>query len=190
MFQRCFLMLFCSGMVGIAVASSVSPEFRVAHGLLPIVKGQSVTSLQPYRGEFRILSTKRYTQDEQAKFSPVDYAVSWGTLAQSALADQIHARQYDRFLNWQLKTLPVAPQQAMQMVSNIHIIPANPKMAVQIQQVKKGDLVRLMGDLVEVRDQNLVWRSSLTRDDVGEGACELFRVKSIQWLENSKNGHS
>ena len=75
----------------------------------------------------------------------------------------------------------------MQMVSNMHIIPANPKIAKDIQKVKRGDLVRLKGELVEVKDQDLVWTSSLTPTDTGDGACEVFRVSSIQWIEKVKS---
>jgi hypothetical protein len=95
--------------------------------------------------------------------------------------------QYDRFLNWKIDKLPVPPKQAMQMVSNMHIIPANPKIAQEIKKVKRGDLVRLHGELVEVKDKDLVWTSSLTPTDLGEGACELFRVNSIQWIEKVRS---
>jgi hypothetical protein len=43
----------------------------------------------------------------------------------------------------------------------------------------------MQGDLVEVKSDDLVWRSSLRPDDVGDGACEVFRVDSIQWLEQN-----
>lgn len=82
--------------------------------------------------------------------------------------------------------VPVPQKQAMMMVSNMHIIPANPQIAKQITQVKRGDLVRLKGDLVEVKDKDLVWTSSLTPTDTGDGACEVFRVSSIQWIEKVK----
>ncbi|MEZ7922714.1 MAG: hypothetical protein QMB80_05010, partial [Acinetobacter towneri] len=68
-----------------------------------------------------------------------------------------------------------------------HIIPANPKIAKDIQKVKRGDLVRLKGELVEVKDHDLVWTSSLTPTDTGDGACEVFRVSSIQWIEKVKS---
>lgn len=165
-------------------ASNSGVEYNIANGLAPAVKGQSISVLKSFQGDFRILSTKKYQDDEQAKFSPIDYAVSWGLFAHPYFARQINVRQYDRFLNWKMKTLPVAPEQAMQMVSNMHIIPASPDIAKQIQQVKRGDLVRLQGELVEVKDRNLVWRSSLTNTDVGDGGCELFRVHSIQWIEH------
>lgn len=182
-----FALVLCSLMCALpAYASQISADYNISRGLAPSVKGQSITTLQPYTGEFRILGTKQYKKDAQAKFSPVDYAVSWGILAHPQYAQQIYVRQYDRFLNWKLAILPVSPEQAMQMVSNIHIVPASPQIAQQIKSVKRGDLVKLNGDLVEIRDKKLVWRSSLKTDDVGEGACELFRVRSIEWLEKTK----
>ncbi|MDR9777767.1 hypothetical protein RJJ65_35115, partial [Rhizobium hidalgonense] len=77
----------------------------------------------------------------------------------------------------------IAPKQAMQLVSNIHIIPANPRIAAALKRVKQGDLVQLNGDLVEVDDHGWKWTSSLSRNDVGDGACELLRVQSIQWVK-------
>ena len=106
--------------------------------------------------------------------------------AKPEIARKISVDQYDRYLNWKIDKLPVPANQAMQMVSNMHIIPANPKIAQQIKQVKRGDLVQLKGELVEVRDKDLVWKSSLTPTDTGDGACELFRVNSIQWIEKQK----
>ena len=162
-------------------------ERNIAKGLPPVVKGQSIEVLQPFKGDFRILGSKTYQHDAQAKFSPIDYAVSWGLFAEPEIARHITVNQYDRYLNWKIDRLPVPAEQAMQMVSNMHIIPANPKIAKDIQKVKRGDLVRLKGELVEVKDQDLVWTSSLTPTDTGDGACEVFRVSSIQWIEKVKS---
>ena len=164
--------------------ASTSSEYNIANGLLPVEKDQSISVLQPFQGNFRILGSKIYHNDEQAKFSPIDYAVSWGLFAQPEIARHISVKQYDRYLNWKIAKLPVPAEQAMQMVSNMHIIPANPEIAQQIKQVKRGDLVYLKGDLVEIKDKDLVWKSSLTPTDTGDGACELFRVQSIHWVEN------
>ena len=168
-------------------ASNSGAEYNIANGLAPEVTWQSISPLKAFRGDFRILSTKSYSQDEQAKFSPIDYAVSWGLFAEPEIARHITVNQYDRYLNWKIDRLPVPAEQAMQMVSNMHIIPANPQIAKDIQKVKRGDLVRLKGELVEVKDQDLVWTSSLTPTDTGDGACEVFRVSSIQWIEKVKS---
>ncbi|ENX49711.1 MAG TPA: hypothetical protein DIT34_09125 [Acinetobacter ursingii] len=168
------------------VSASTSSDYNIARGLAPAVKGQSVSVLKPFNGDFRILGSKQYRNDEQAKFSPIDFAVSYGLFAHPEIASQIKINQYDRYLNWSMQTLPVPPDQAMKLVSNMHIIPANPDIAKQITQVKRGDLVRLKGELVEVKDNNLVWTSSLAPGGVGDGACEVFRVHSIQWIERQK----
>ena len=172
--------------IGQAHASTRGAEYNIANGLSPILKDQSISVLQPFYGNFRILGSKLYQDDEQAKFSPIDYEVSWGLFAKPEIARKISVNQYDRYLNWKIDKLPVPANQAMQMVSNMHIIPATPKIAQQIKQVKRGDLVQLKGELVEVRDKELVWKSSLTPTDTGDGACELFRVNSIQWIEKQK----
>lgn len=184
MYKRlCLGALLAASMLQIGVQAN---EYNIAKGLAPIEKGQSIEVLQPFMGEFRILGSKIYTDDAQAKFSPIDYAVSWGLFAQPEIAQSISVNQYDRYLNWKMDRLPVPPEQAMQMVSNMHIIPATPEVAHAIKQVERGDLVRLVGELVEVKDQDLVWTSSLVSDDIGDGACEVFRVNSIEWIEKNK----
>lgn len=180
--KQCLMMGLLAAL-GMSTFASTSSEYNIANGLSPIEKDQSISVLQPFQGNFRILGSKVYQNDEQAKFSPIDYAVSWGLFAQPEIARHISVKQYDRYLNWKIPKLPVPAEQAMQMVSNMHIIPANPKIAEQIKQVKRGDLVYLKGDLVEIKDKNLVWKSSLTPTDTGDGACELFRVQAIHWVE-------
>lgn len=153
-----------------------------------MAKDQSISVLQSFKGDFRILGSKIYTDDEQAKFSPIDYAVSWGLFAQPEIARHITVNQYNRYLNWKMDRVPVPIEQAKQMVSNMHIIPSNPQIAKAIKEVKRGDLVRLQGELVEVRDKDLIWKSSLTPTDTGDGACEVFRVSSIKWIEKVGKG--
>ncbi|GAB01255.1 hypothetical protein ACT4_019_00830 [Acinetobacter sp. NBRC 100985] len=184
--KRLWMSLCMVAVIGQAHASKSDIEYNIANGLLPVAKDQSISVLQPFYGNFRILGSKVYRDDEQAKFSPIDYAVSWGLFANPEIARTISVNQYDRYLNWKMDKVPVPTDIAMQMVSNMHIIPANPEIAQQIKQVKRGDLVQLKGELVEVRDKDLVWKSSLSPTDTGDGACELFRVNSIQWIEKQK----
>lgn len=157
-------------------------QFNIAKGLAP-AQNQQVKVLDQFAGNFRILGRKDYQNDREAQFSPVDFAVSEGLLASKYYYPLIGVRQDNRYLTWSMSKLPLPPKKAMQLVSNIHIIPANPKIAAELKQVKQGDLVNLRGDLVEIDDHGWTWRSSLSRTDVGDGACELLRVQSIQWVE-------
>jgi hypothetical protein len=181
---KSFLLVFMTSILT-SVSLQASTDYNIAKGLAPVSADQSIKNLQSFTGDFRILGSKIYKHDEQAKFSPIDYAVSWGLFAERDIADTIQVKQYDRFLNWKMAKVPVPAEQAMQMVSNMHIIPANPSIAKEIKQVKRGDLVRLMGNLVEIKDKDLVWTSSLTPTDTGDGACEVFKVESIQWIEKA-----
>ena len=46
--------------------------------------------------------------------------------------------------------------------------------------MRPGDVVRIDGQLIEARrDDGSVWRSSMTRDDSGDGACEVVYVRSL-----------
>lgn len=164
-------------------STSHSPEFNIANGLAPVDQHQKISVLEPFNGEFRILGSKEYFSDEQAKFSPIDFAVTRGLFTVPSIARQISINQYDRFLNWKMAKPPIPPQYATQLVSNMHIIPANPEIAKEIKKVKRGDLVRLTGDLVQINDKDLVWKSALDWNGVGDGACKLIRVDSIQWVE-------
>ena len=165
-----------------SLANRPAAQFNIAQGLAP-AQNQQVKVLEQFTGQFRILGRKDYKNDREAQFSPVDFAVSEGVLASRYFYPLIGVQQSNRYLTWRMNTLPMPAKKAMQLVSNIHIIPANPAIAAELKRVKQGDLVQLRGDLVEVDDNGWKWTSSLTRTDVGDGACELLRVQSIQWVK-------
>jgi hypothetical protein len=65
----------------------------------------------------------------------------------------------------------------------MHIIPATPAIAKQCKSLRAGSLVHLRGDLVEATGPGIGrWRSSLSRTDTGNGACELFYVDEIEQI--------
>jgi len=65
--------------------------------------------------------------------------------------------------------------------ANMHMIPSNDVIAKQLEDVRQGQIIHLTGNLVEAKDlkKHWIWRSSLTREDSGAGACELIWVKSL-----------
>jgi hypothetical protein len=59
------------------------------------------------------------------------------------------------------------------------MIPSNDDVERDLLRVRPGEVVRIDGYLVVATKENgSVWRSSLTRKDAGDGACELI------WIEN------
>jgi hypothetical protein len=65
----------------------------------------------------------------------------------------------------------------------MHLIPTTSTLENKIKGVRVGQVVHIVGQLVEARaPDGWHWRSSLTRDDTGAGACELVRVESFDTL--------
>jgi hypothetical protein len=63
----------------------------------------------------------------------------------------------------------------------MHIIPASAMVERVVKSVRRGHIVKLAGYLVEARRADgWIWRSSLTREDTGAGACELIWVTEIE----------
>lgn len=147
-------------------------------------QGVQVKELETYSGEFRILSREDYSSGAEAQFSPVDFAVGWGDMAKPEVYSQIEVSQSNRWYRWHVDHEPPIPLREIETHSaNMHIIPANSEVAKQLKKVKPDDMVYLQGALVEIEMSNgWHWRSSLSREDTGAGACELMRVDQVRWL--------
>jgi hypothetical protein len=65
--------------------------------------------------------------------------------------------------------------------ANNHLIPADDSVRDQIAALRVGSLVKISGFLVEATHPQAdhPWRSSLTRDDTGDGACEIIYVRNV-----------
>ena len=129
----------------------------------------------------RVLSRQNYRFDRGAGLAPLDLALGWGPMSDSAVLDRIEVRQSGRwfYLSWE-SPAPVPEQVAMGHSGNMHLIPADPGVESDLDAVREGELVRLSGYLVDARGpQGFTWNTSLSRDDTGGGSCELFYVERV-----------
>lgn len=141
-----------------------------------------VNTLEAYEGQFRVLSRKAYNSGREAQFSPLDVAVGWGEMARPEIYQQIEIKQRNRWYYWQTDVAPIPVNQISSQSANMHLVPANAEIAQQLQKIDEDDLVYLKGALIEIKSQDgWRWRSSLSRTDTGQGACELMRVDEIRW---------
>ncbi len=142
-----------------------------------------VRVLQTYQGEFRVLSSQNYFTGREAQFSPLDIAVGWADMARPEIYSQVEIKQRNRWYYWQTEHLPIALAQISQQSANMHLVPANDRIAKQFKHIHQHDLLYLKGALIEIRaNDGWRWRSSLSRNDTGSGACEVMRVDEIRWL--------
>jgi hypothetical protein len=59
-------------------------------------------------------------------------------------------------------------------------VPSNSAVAAALDAVNAGDRIRIDGWLVQIDSSDgWRWRSSLTREDSGAGACEVIYVCSV-----------
>jgi hypothetical protein len=151
--------------------------------------GSSVFGIDDYvltrRARFditaRVLGTEPYRLGREADLSPLDLALGWGVMSDTALLDLLKISQSGRWYHWRYKNaLPVPEQQVIASSSNMHMIPARRSIERALKKLRVGDIVTLEGYLVDVdHPSGWNWRTSMSRTDSGNGACEIVYVESV-----------
>ena len=155
---------------------------QTAPGDVPLLRKDDyvVQPMARFAVEARVLSAKRYRRGREADLAPVDLALGWGPMSDQAVLDQLDISQARRFYFWEARRLPIPKRDISRHSANMHLIPATETVREALLKVRPGELVRFSGYLVHVRaSDGWRWRSSLTRDDVGGGACELVWVEEL-----------
>ncbi|MCX7556086.1 hypothetical protein OS187_04490 [Xanthomonadaceae bacterium JHOS43] len=140
-----------------------------------------LTPLARFTIEARVLGREDYRFDAEAALSPMDLALGWGRMSDSAVLDRLDIRQSMRFYSYRWRDQPpVPPREIVASSANMHLVPADGAIARQLKRVRRGDVVRIEGYLIQARRHDgWLWRSSLTRQDSGAGACELVYVTAV-----------
>jgi len=143
----------------------------------------AIAELVPYCETVRVLATENYSLGREADLSPMDVAVGWGIMADPKIYRQFRISQRNRWYYWRAHIMPVPTRQVEIHSANMHLIPATPELASKLKRIGRDDLIRLRGALIEVTaPDGWRWRSSLSREDTGQGACELLLLKDIAWV--------
>jgi len=138
-----------------------------------------LTPLAEFRTESRLLSRLSYRTDAGADLSPLDFALGWGRMSDTAVIEQLNVQQGARFFTYHWADQPpIPPDEIVRSATNVHLIPADAAVSAALARLRAGDVIRLEGLLVEAhRSDGWQWRSSLSREDSGAGACELLLVQ-------------
>jgi len=140
-----------------------------------------LTPLADFDVEARVLAVEKYRTDQGARLSPVDLALGWGPMSDSAVLDHFRVTQGARFFTIYPDEQAIDLKTALLSAANMHLIPATGAVDDQLKSVRPGHIVHLRGQLVRaLGPNNFTWISSLTRTDTGNGACELFYVESLE----------
>jgi hypothetical protein len=142
--------------------------------------GYQIQALARFELDARVLGVEHYRFDRGADLAPVDLALGWGRMSDTAVLDRITISQGARFYHWSTPQYPIPRREIETSSANMHLVPANEEVARQLSAVRRGNMVRLSGYLIEARGADgWRWRSSLTRNDTGNGACELIWVERL-----------
>jgi hypothetical protein len=78
------------------------------------------------------------------------------------------------------QALPIPREAVIEHSANTHVIPADAAVGRQLKRLRVGQVVHLMGFLVNaVRDDGAYIHTSLTRNDTGPGSCEVLLVEQV-----------
>jgi hypothetical protein len=166
------------------VLAKAEPVQTLINRVAPLEKnGFAIKPLARYEITARVLSKESYRWDAGAKLVPVDLTMGWGPMSDSAVLSRIEITQGNRWYNSHIPNVsefPVSMDEVNRHVANMHLIAADNTIAKQIGNVRPGKIVNMRGYLVEVSGKDgFTWRSSLSREDSGGGACELMWVESF-----------
>lgn len=163
----------------IAIADPV--QSMVGGGKIYHQNNYDLQVLAEFSIEARVLAKEHYQTGREADLSPYDFALGWGAMSDSAVLEKLSISQSGRFYFYRWENDPPRPPAEIASHSaNMHLIPTTPAMEKTMKEVRVGQVVRISGQLIEARAADgWHWRSSLTREDTGAGACEVIRVESI-----------
>jgi len=145
----------------------------------------TMTPLAEYKLSGVVVSKKSYSDDWNSKISPTDLAIVWGKLAEPEHSRYIAYRQRNRWYFYEYKAgSPFDASYVITHSANNHVIPANENVRRAIKTIKKKDRVVLKGFLVNIngtyKGRTVIWNTSLSRTDTGNGSCELFYVSKVR----------
>ena len=165
------------GRIAPADPTQTSPAKRAIYR----VGNYELQPLADFAIEARVLGKEVYHADRESDLAPVDLALGWGAMSDSAVLDKLSISQSGRFYAYRWSEAPpLPPQEIVSHSANMHLVPASATIEKQIKAVRPGQVVRIRGQLIEATaPDGWRWRSSLTREDSGAGACELVRVDEI-----------
>lgn len=149
-----------------------------------IFKDFTITPLANFYVKARVLSKEYYNWGRESELSPIDLALGWDKMSDSKILNHIDIWQSGRWYKWKTKHPPISINEIYKSSSNMHIIPENKTIYSIIDSACIGDIVEFEGYLIKAtKKDGWSWKSSLSRTDKGNGACELFFVNYASIIE-------
>ena len=165
---------------GPGVVAALAPEQQKSNQKPFTHNGFSITPLESFEIEARVLSREDYSTGREADLAQTDLALGWGKMSDESILKDIKITQSGRFYFWHVDEFKIPREEIETHSANMHMIPADTHIEKILKTIRKGHIVKISGDLIEAKaSDGWHWKSSLTRTDTGNGACEVVFVKAL-----------
>ncbi len=156
----------------------------VSNRSIALGSGFQAELLYGYRLEGLVVTRQEYRNDATSAISPLDLGIVWGPLASEERLADIDFRTGRRAVFYRADETIADVDEWETMVTNNHLIPANPDVHEALMAIEPGQRVLIGGYLVEVTGDGIApWRSSTRRNDnTIVGGCEIILVRSVEVL--------
>ncbi len=114
-----------------------------------------------------------------------DLCLVWGANAASSVLRKLSFRHGDWTCYVSSSDRESWSKFHMNQLSNNHLLPATDEIARAIATTHITDQVEIEGELVDYKNGGFTRHTSITRDDTGNGACEIIYVTSYRVIESS-----
>ncbi len=131
-----------------------------------------------------VVKGKKQYSDYPSQVSKYDIALAWGDLNKKDYDEHIRYSQSGRWYYYRYSGNCMASREYISNHSaNVHLIHQDKDVLNKIKKIRKNEYVRLEGYLVNVNFKDGPWKTSLSRNDTGNGACEIMYVTDITLIE-------
>ena len=142
--------------------------------------GYLIEPLARFEMTGRVVLTDRFWSGREADLSPVDLTLAWGPRSDTGLLEKISFYKMGRYARYEWDDMSIKPDTIAHHSANMHMIAADSEVARKLKSIHREDLVTFSGYLVSVQaTDGWSWKSSTSRTDEGNGACELVWVEKI-----------
>jgi hypothetical protein len=144
--------------------------------------GYKINLFAAYSIDALVLSVENYRLGRESDLSPIDLALGWGPMSLPSNLRGIKVTQGFRWYNYTYTDQSVLGGGIIaENSANTHIIPADAVVEKALKKVAPGARVQMTGYLADVTaSDGWNWNSSRSRNDEGQGSCELFYVTEIR----------
>jgi hypothetical protein len=118
----------------------------------------------------------------RARFCPKISLSPWGPVLAPPYAGRLSFSQFSRFFFWRTKDTSLDRGTIVSHTANVHVFPRTGRLRRAVRALRKGDLVRLQGSLVDidgVDDAGFHWGTSTSRADEGPNSCETIYLERL-----------